>query len=184
MKEIARMQNLAKRNSMPGEKVEKKSSLIREKLLALSEFQKSEKLMLYFSVKNEAGTRQLIKEALGQGKQVFLPKTIGSNKMVPVQISSIEEAKKTKQGLFEPAGKKEAKPSSLDLIVVPGVAFDMQGNRIGMGLGFYDELLRKTSTRVRLVGLCFDENLVESLPTESHDVKMNLIVTDKQVIRC
>jgi 5-formyltetrahydrofolate cyclo-ligase len=184
MKEIARMQNLAKRNSLPAEKLEKKSALIGEKLLALPEFQKAEKLMLYFSIKNEVGTRPLIKECLKQGKQVFLPKTeFEKKKIILTQISSIEEVKKTRQGLFEPIGAKTAKASELDLIVVPGVAFDREGNRIGMGRGFYDELLRKTSTKVKLVGLCFEENLAEEVPTESHDVKMNLIVTDKQVIR-
>ena len=72
----------------------------------------------------------------------------------------------------------------LDLVIVPGVAFDETGGRIGRGKGFYDALLRKTSTKVPLIGLCFEENLEKNIQCESHDVKMDIVVTDEQVIRC
>jgi len=185
MKQIARMRNLERRNSLGRKKVEEKSGLIEEKLLVLQEFTKSEKAMLYFSVGNEVKTKGIIERALEEGKKVFLPVTdFGARKIEPVQISSLEELKKNKQGLFEPIGSKTIKASELNLIVVPGVAFDRQGNRIGTGKGFYDNMLRRVSRKVSLVGLCFEENLEERLPVESHDIKMDLIVTDKEIVRC
>lgn len=184
MKQIARMENLAKRNSLSGAKLEKKSRLITESLLALPEFRQAKRVMMYFPLKNEAGTSELVKKTLEMGKEVFLPKTdFGKRLIVPTRVSSPEALERTAQGLVEPKDGQAARASELDLIIVPGVAFDRQGNRIGMGRGFYDLLLRKVSRKVKLVGLCFEENLEESLPVESHDVKMDLIVTDKQVIR-
>jgi len=183
MKQIARMRNLAKRNSLTKKEVGEKSLLIGEMFLALPEFKESKSVMFYFGVRNEPETKNIIEKALQMGKKVSLPVTnFEERKMKAVEISSAEGLRKTRIGLVEPSGGEEVKPEQLDLIVMPGVAFDRAGGRIGMGKGFYDSMLRK-STRVKLVGLCFEENLEERIPSESHDVKMNIIVTDKQVIR-
>jgi len=185
MKEISRLQNLAKRNSLSKQQVERKSQAIQERFLDLPEFKNAQAIMLYFSIKNEAKTKGIIEKTLQLGKKVVLPVTNFENrKIVPTELGSLKELKKTRQGLFEPTGKNQVKTSELQLVVVPGIAFDTQGSRIGTGKGFYDSLLRRTTTKVPLVGLCFEENLEEALPKESHDVKMDIIVTDKKVIRC
>ncbi len=185
MKEIIRLQNLAKRNSLSKKQVVKKSATIGKRLLHLPEFEKARTVMLYFGVNNEVETKDIIEEALLARKRVALPLSdFGRKKIAPKEISSLKELHKTKHGLFEPCARKEVKTSDLDLIVVPGIAFDKQGNRIGTGKGLYDSLLRRTSTRIPLVGLCFEENLHERLPSESHDVKMDIVVTDKQTVRC
>ncbi len=185
MKEIARLRNLAKRNSLSRQQIEKKSKQIEERLLALPEFEKAKIVMAYYGVRNEVETKGIIQKALQAGKIVALPVTDFEKKtVVPILINSLEQLQKTQFGLVEPTSKKPVETTELDLIIVPGVAFDKSGCRIGRGKGFYDELLRKTSTEITLVGLCFEENLEERLPSESHDVKMDLIVTDKQVIRC
>ena len=101
-----------------------------------------------------------------------------------MEISSLEELHKTNKGLYEPKTQRPIMTSELDLVIVPGVAFDKTGSRIGRGKGFYDSLLRKTSTKVPLVGLCFEENLEKNIQCESHDVKMDIVVTEEQVIRC
>jgi len=185
MKEIARLENLTKRNSLSKEVVERKSRLVEEKFLKLPEFEKAKLVMVYYGVKSEVATKGIIEKALKQGKRVVLPVTnFENNSLKPVEITSLEELKKTKFGLMEPRNGKEVKKSEIELIVVPGVAFDGKGSRIGTGRGFYDSLLGKISTKVPLVGLCFEENFQESLPSESHDVKMNIVVTDRQVLRC
>ncbi len=184
MKDITRMRNLAKRNSLSKNEVEAKSRLIWEKLGALPEFQKAKTIMFYYSVNNEVQTKGLIEKAIKEGKVVALPATeFEKRKMIPAKIESVNDVEKTPQGLFEPKEKKEIKTKELDLIILPGVAFDRQGHRIGMGKGFYDSLLRKTSTKISLIGICFDENFEELIPIESHDVKMDIIVTDRQVVR-
>ena len=184
MKEIIRMENLSKRNSFSKQEIGKKSRQIEESLVSLPEFEKAKAVMAYYGVKNEVKTRSLIEKALKAGKKVALPTTNFEKKTItPIQITSLEQLE-TRQGLAEPTGKNAMKTSEFDLIIVPGVAFDKKGGRIGRGKGFYDELLRKTGTKVLLVGLCFEENLEESLPSESHDIKMDLIITDRQTIRC
>ncbi len=184
MKEIARLQNLAKRNSLSKEQVREKSRLIAERLLKLPEFEKAKTVMLYYGVRNEVETRGLIEKALEQGKRVVLPVSdFDSKKITPTELQGLEDLKKAEFGLMEPVEGKVVGVKELDLIVVPGIAFDANGARIGTGKGFYDGLLRKVSTKVPLVGLCFEENLEESLPSESHDVKMDIIITEKQEIR-
>ena len=185
MKQIARMQNLAKRNSLSKKQVEEKSNAVQKLVEELPEFKKAKYIMLYYGVNNEVETKALIEEAISLGKRVVLHVTnFEKRAMVPREINSIEELAKTKQGLFEPKTQKPVETKEIDLIIIPGVAFDKNGSRIGRGMGFYDSLLRKTSTKIPLIGLCFEENLEEKIPIESHDVKMDIVVTDKKIIRC
>jgi 5-formyltetrahydrofolate cyclo-ligase len=185
MKEIARMQNLAKRNALSKEQVESKSKCIEERLAALPEFSSAKAVMLYYGVNNEVQTAGIIERALRGGKRVALPATnFEKRAMVPMEISGLEELQATKQGLLEPKTQRPVMTGELDLVILPGVAFDKSGGRLGRGRGFYDALLRKTSTKVPLIGLCFEENLEERLPCESHDVKMDIVVTEERAIRC
>jgi len=185
MKEIARMRNLARRNALTPKEVAEKSLRIKENFLGLPEFQDAESVMLFYGVKNEPETKSIIEKALSLGKLVSLPLTdFGKRQMKAIQVGAMEELRETRFGLVEPTGTRAVEPSSIGLIAMPGVAFDRQGNRVGWGKGFYDSMLRRTSTKVVLAGICFEENLEESLPCESHDVKMNIIVTDRRVVRC
>lgn len=185
MKEIARLKNLSKRNSLSKKQVKEKSNAVQKLVEELPEFKNAKCIMLYYGVNNEVETKALIEKALTLGKRVALPATnFEKRAMVPREINSIEELAKTKQGLFEPKTQKFIETKEIDLIIIPGVAFDKSGSRIGRGMGFYDSLLRKTSTKIPLIGLCFEENLEEHIPIESHDVKMNIVITDKKIIKC
>ncbi len=185
MKQITRLKNLAKRNSLSKKEIEEKSNAIQKLVEELPEFKKAKCIILYYGVNNEVETNKLIEKAIALEKRVALPATnFEKRAMVPREINSLEELKETTQGLFEPKTQKPVESKEIDLIIIPGVAFDKAGSRIGRGMGFYDSLLRKTSTKTPLVGLCFEENLEESIPTESHDVKMDIVITDKETIRC
>lgn len=184
MKDLIRMQNLAKRNSLNKEEIAKKSTLIQKNLEELPEYQEAKTVLFYYGIKNEVQTKKIIQKAIETGKKVLLPKTeFEKRKMALVEIKSLEDLEKTKQGLLEPKGKKE-ETNKIDLIILPGVAFDLEGGRLGQGMGFYDSLLRKTATEVKLAGLSFEENIEEKVPTESHDIKMDIIITDKKTTRC
>ncbi len=185
MKEIARLKNLSKRNSLSKKQVEEKSNAVQKLVKELPEFEKAKCVMLYYGVNHEVQTKNLIEDALALGKRVALPSTnFEKRAMVPREINSLEELAETKQGLFEPKTQNPIEAKEIDLIIIPGVAFDKNGSRIGRGMGFYDSLLRKTSTKIPLIGLCFEENLEEHIQIESHDVKMDIVVTDKQIIMC
>jgi 5-formyltetrahydrofolate cyclo-ligase len=88
-------------------------------------------------------------------------------------------------GILEPSGSNgnEVESAALDLIIVPGVVFDRRGNRIGHGKGYYDQLLRKTSTIIS-IGLLFECQLVNYIPVEEHDVRVRKIITEKRVLDC
>ena len=187
MKELARMRHAQKRNSLSKQQVAEKSGKVAEAFLQLPEVQKAKTMLLYVGVGNEVQTAALIERLLAQGKHVAVPLTdFKSKRIILSEIRGLHDLEEKGSGLLEPK-KKPVKPllaGELDLIVVPGIAFDMQGSRLGTGYGFYDKLLRRTSSKIPLVGFCFAENLEERLPAESHDVKMNIIITDKEVIRC
>ncbi len=186
MKQLLRMQHLALRNSLTREEVEKKSRKIADSFLQLPLLKEAKTIMLYVGVKNEVQTKGLIEKLLQQGKRVIVPVTeFKKRELLLSEIKGWPDLEQKGTGLIEPKRDKirpvEAK--GLGLIVVPGVVFDREGYRIGTGFGFYDKLLRKISRRISLVGFCFEENLVERLTAESHDVKMNIVVTDREIIR-
>ncbi|MBN2066963.1 MAG: 5-formyltetrahydrofolate cyclo-ligase, partial [Candidatus Diapherotrites archaeon] len=152
--------------------------------LKLEQVQGAKTLLLYVGVKSEAQTLNLIEQLLKMGKTVAVPVTdFEKHDIKPVQITSTSSLKEGKAGLLEPKAIRAVETKAIDLIVVPGIAFDREGRRIGSGFGFYDKLLRKVSCKVPLVGFCFQENLVEMLPAESHDIKMDMVITDKELIR-
>ncbi len=187
MKQLLRLQHMQKRNSLTKRQLSEKSKRIADSFLQLPETRKAKMILLYVGVGSEVQTAGLIERLLQQGKRLVVPLTDFKKKQIKLsEIRGLHELEEKKFGLMEPRKEilREVKPSLLQLAVVPGIAFDTQGSRLGTGYGFYDKLLRKISTAVPLVGLCFEENLEERLPAESHDVKMNIIVTDKQVIRC
>lgn len=89
--------------------------------------------------------------------------------------------KRGRFGILEPVDPVFAEPDELDLLLIPGVAFDRTGNRMGRGGGFYDRML--TAYHTIRVGLCFDFQCLETIPVEEHDIKMDLIVTDTQILK-
>ncbi|VVB65975.1 5-formyltetrahydrofolate cyclo-ligase family protein [Candidatus Gugararchaeum adminiculabundum] len=162
---------------MASEKTEK-SRLILERVVALNEYAKAKKIFAYVSREDEAGTRELIVRMLKEGKQVFVPK-IYEKEMVAVRIGSLEELKEGKFKVLQPTNAKETS-EEFDLIFIVGVGFDAKRNRIGGGFGYFDKFLVKV--KGKKVALAFDWQVVDKVPTEKHDVRMDKIITDKRVI--
>lgn len=165
----------------------KKSHKIEEKLFSLPEFLKSKKVMFYLSKRDEVRTEKMVLRSISDGKAVFLPKTdIKKKEMRVYEISSLDQLVMGPYGVLEPqALGKDAEPKNIECVVVPGIAFDVHGNRIGHGLGYYDKFLKKVGKDTCLIGLGFDFQIVGiKIPTQHYDVKMNFVVTEKRVIRC
>ncbi len=174
-----------KRDLMSLQEVEGKSSAIAKKLMATEEYQKATAVLFYAAKGNEARTEMLIRKALGEGKLVLLPITNTAAK--ELEISEIKDydsdLKKGAFGIMEPKGKTDADEKLIDAVIVPGVAFDREGHRLGHGHGYYDKLLHKM-TKAAKIGLAYDFQVIEKLPRESHDHPMDVIVTESRVIRC
>ncbi|RII24989.1 MAG: 5-formyltetrahydrofolate cyclo-ligase [Geobacter sp.] len=152
-------------------------------LLATAEFGRATVLALYAPLHNETDTSLILATALATGKKVLYPVVTGST-LEFRQVSSATDLHAGAFGIREPgAGCPELAIGEADIIVVPGVAYDVAGHRIGYGKGYYDKALHQLEGRGRLVGFCFDFQLVEGLKEEPHDVRMDLIITDRRVIR-
>ncbi|WP_295731022.1 5-formyltetrahydrofolate cyclo-ligase [uncultured Muribaculum sp.] len=141
-------------------------------------FMMAENILLYHSLPDELSTRGFI-EKWHSRKNFFLPRVNGVNlEVLPYDRSSL------RLGAFqieEPEGDDVRDISSIELIVVPGVAYDRRGNRVGRGKGYYDRML--ASTRATKVGVGYDFQLVDDIDADPHDVTMDLVVTEHEVVR-
>ena len=184
-KHAIRQMILALRSSL-GQDVWRQSSLsAQQNLLMRAEYADAACVALYMAVRGEIDTSLLLSCCLEEGKRVLLPAVCG-DEMVFRPVTSREELQTGAYGIPEPCpAGQEHDASAADLIVVPGVAFDSAGHRVGHGRGYYDRFLGRRMSKGHLVGLCHDfQVLDELLPVEGHDVRMELIVTERRVIRC
>lgn len=155
------------------------SDKIAKKLMSLEEFQKNSCIMLYASIKSEVETYKIIKECLGLGKKVVLPCSNISN-INPCELSSMEELKPGYLRIPEPAIKRHVRNKEIGLVVVPVVAFDQKGARLGYGRGYYDKFL--ANSKAVKVGLAFEAQIHPGLPEESHDVRLDFVITENRII--
>lgn len=188
MKKILRELLLQKRNLLTQEEIEAKSSLIHKQLMVSPLFQRANRVMLYISFRNEVLTSAIIKELLQKGKRVFIPITVPKTKALIVsELKSLEEDLQLGNfGVLEPKPEavRELDPSCLDLILVPGVGFDMEGFRIGYGAGYYDRFLPRISKEVPTIGLAFEVQLVHQLPKDEYDYPVQYVLTEERLIDC
>lgn len=140
----------------------------------------------YFSVRSEVQTFDIIRQALRAGKRVALPVSISrGRRLIFREVTDFKaDLKPGLLGIPEPKpSRPRVAPREADLIIVPGVAFDRRGYRLGTGGGFYDRFLRRV-TRPARVGLAFEAQLVDKVPHAEHDERVDYIVTERRVIRC
>lgn len=161
------------------EERKKKSQIIKRLLFKLKEFKKAKLILFYLSFKGEVDTLPMIKEALKKGKKIAVPicdkKT---KKIIPCQIQSLQGVlKEGCYGILEPKKFKPIDPEWIDLVIVPGLAFDKDCNRLGRGLGYYDRFLAQIPITASRIGLAFDFQVLKTLPyLESHDMPINRIL--------
>lgn len=187
-----------KRDSMTAGSVEAKSSAIAENLMGIIEYRKAKAVLFYAAKGNEVATRNLIEKALKEGKRVLLPITNAAAREIEVaEITDYDsDLKKGAFGIMEPNTDRKMKTSGaeagekIDAVIVPGIAFDREGHRLGYGHGYYDKLLHRLAGNengrkgsIVKIGLAYDCQIVEKLPRESHDLPMDLIVTETVVIK-
>ncbi len=172
-----------KRNAMTDVEAESKSAAIMKNLVKLAEYKKAKAVMFYAVKGNEVKTRELIEAALKEGKIVLLPITNIEKKEIEAAVIEDydRDLKKGTFGIMEPRQKKSC-AAKIDVVIVPGVAFDIDGHRLGYGHGFYDKLLHRLDRTVK-IGLAYDFQIINKLPKESHDHPLDIIVTESRVIR-
>ncbi|GIN85480.1 5-formyltetrahydrofolate cyclo-ligase [Heyndrickxia sporothermodurans] len=164
---------------------EQLSYLISKNLFDLKQFKEAKTIGITVSRFPEVDTWQLIRKCWDQGKRVAVPKCLPKTKeMVFKEITSFTQLETVYYGLYEPIQEKtiEIKKSELDLIIVPGMAFTVEGYRLGFGGGYYDRYLQNyEGTKI---SLAFERQIQNVLPIENHDISVNFIVTESGQIHC
>lgn len=159
------------------------SADIIETLKEQNEYQRAQKIHCYVSInkRREVETQVLIKEMLAKGKKVVVPITnITEGTLTHIHLTSFDDLQKNKWGVLEPRDGQEVSPQELDLVIVPMVGGDEKCNRIGYGKGFYDRFLQKTNCPK--IGLIFDRNILDTIPTEDFDIPLDKIISEKRII--
>lgn len=157
----------------------RKSLLISGRFWELPAIEKAQSILFYVSMPGEVDTSAMIKKALQLGKRVALP-IVEQNqrKLIPTLITSMEDVRKGAYGIDEPPldPHKELNVMDLDAVVVPGLAFDKAHYRLGRGAGYYDRFLSTLPDKAVTIGLAFDFQLTDSLPTQAHDMRLQMII--------
>ena len=175
---------LARRRTLSAASIAEASGAIQRRVLALAEFAAAQSVFCYLAMRQEVQTDLLVATCLKLGKRLCVPAYDRQRgQYAPAWLNESDALRVVPGKPPEPEVARWAALERLDLALVPGVAFDGCGARIGHGAGHYDALL-KAPVRVGLkVGLAFDCQIVDRIPTEAHDVRMNAIVTEKTVYR-
>ncbi len=168
--------------SMPDSDLKKKSDAICKKIVETREFKNSDVVMLYLPMPYEVDIEPLIESCWQSSKRVLLPRILWQQKkMIAVEINSLGAELETSRikNLKQPASSDAADEKEIDLIITPGLGFDMNGNRLGRGGGYYDKFFGCKKLRAIKLAVAFDEQIVDEIPTQEHDLKIDCIVTDK-----
>ena len=185
-KNILRKRLFELRNSLSAEEVEQRSKCIIEKLRGIDAFQNVQSIFCYVSFDNEVKTLELLQACISMGKQVSVPLAlVRERRLVPYEVHDLQtELKRGHWGILEPDKNlcRAIDKRDIKAAVIPGLGFDRQRDRLGYGLGFFDRLLADLDPNALKIGLAFDFQVLERLPTEWYDRKMDMIVTEAGII--
>jgi len=187
-KNAMRRDALARRDAMPVTERAADDARIARNFLELGEYCDAGTILLYASFRSEAATLELINRALAGGKRVAVPRVFRAGRMLRFyRIDSPDALRPGYMGIPEPEADftREIDPCDAGMMVMPGAAFDRTGNRIGYGGGYYDKVLAALcEPGPLLVALARESQIVEAVPAEPHDRRVDMIVTGSEIIRC
>ncbi|MEP7327262.1 MAG: 5-formyltetrahydrofolate cyclo-ligase [Gemmatimonadota bacterium] len=180
-----RQQGLAAREGVPDRAAA--SRAIQARVMALPEFSAAATILTYMGVRTEVATEAIVAEAVRLHKKVAAPYVTpdglhaalieGRGDLVPARFGLVEPADRIKQDPL-----RACTPGEVDLFVIPGLAFDRSGGRVGFGRAYYDRLLARASARALFVAVCFHSQLVPTVPMIDHDIRMHVIITERETI--
>ncbi len=193
MKKRLREKLLKTRDSIPPELKSAKESAIEDRLFSQDVFKKAQSVLMYVSFRSEVDTRKYLDDIIKLGKKLVLPLVDTRHKVLKLyEVKNPVELKPGYMGILEPGILRYRRCSlqDIDLVIIPGTGFDPRGNRLGYGGGYYDKLLSMESRElsgiehITTVALAFEEQIGDRVPSEPHDIKVDMIVTDERVIQC
>jgi 5-formyltetrahydrofolate cyclo-ligase len=187
LKRRVRREAHAARDRQPDK--ESVSRIIAGRCVALPEYQSAATVLLYLDARSEVRTGALLSELEARGRQIVVPYCVGDD-LGLFHLENLEELAAGTYGILEPrpelrgALPKEVPADRLDLVIVPGVAFDRRGGRMGHGKGYYDRLLRRVRGDAVFVALAYECQMFPRIPMLPHDAAMDIVVTEAAVYRC
>jgi 5-formyltetrahydrofolate cyclo-ligase len=185
-KRSLRAATLSRRNSLSESECFLWSRLIQARALEMPAYLASRSVALYSPIQNEVHTGDILQQSLSRGRKVFYPRLGSDDSFDLIQVLSVVELTAGRFGIQEPTGSgllPEADYSGL-VVFVPGVAVDPRGNRLGRGRGWYDRLLKCLDDRSIAVALAYELQVVEEVPAELWDERVDYVVTEKRIIDC
>jgi 5-formyltetrahydrofolate cyclo-ligase len=169
---------------IPDEQRKEKNHRACRNLIATREFQNASAIMMYLSLPHELDTSEAILCAWQLGKTVVVPKVSWQQRhMIPVRINSLETGfSEEVAGLRNPITGVPVPFEDIDLVVAPGLGFDRKGNRLGRGGSYYDKFFANKELKAPKCGFAFAEQVIESVPVTNHDIPVDFLVTDEEVL--
>ncbi len=179
-----RAEGLAARRAIPHSRVQEMSATIQKRLTDLAEFRRAGRIASYVAREDEVQTVPIIEQALSENKSVVVPKVdTATGGLLFFEISGVNELSRGHFGILEPRGVGKPVPlSETGVVLVPVVAWDERGHRIGHGRGYFDRALGERGDSVA-VGLAFESQGVARIPETASDVKLDMLVTERRVLR-
>lgn len=187
-KKALRKEILTKRKNIDTAEKEEMDKKILDRFFESKYYKEAKKIFIYISYDSEIDTIKIIDKAFKDGKKIYVPRTeFESRLMDAVEITSFDNLIKSSYGILEPSiNTPYINPNELDLIVVPGVAFDKKGGRMGYGAGFYDRYFKKINKnnieKITKLALAYDFQVLEEVPMSAQDVPVDYIITEKEFI--
>lgn len=179
---------LAARDALPAAAILAKSAAIAERLQAEPAYREAGTILFFVSMRSEVRTEELIRTALAEGRRVAVPITrLKERRLDPAELRDFDaDLVLGTFGVREPKPEcyRPIAPSELDLMIMPGVAFDAQGGRTGYGLGLYDRFLKRVPRIVPRIALAYELQMVEEVPMKPYDQRVDLILTEARRIEC
>lgn len=177
---------IGKRMKLSGAEIEQKSRSIAERFGNLECYRSAQVIMFFIPFRNEVDTRYMIDLSLAGKKKVLVPYTVKEDRtLIPSHLLNWEEdlAEGT-YGIMEPLPERirAVEPEQIDMVIVPGVAFDLNGNRLGYGGGYYDRFFERLREDTYLVAVAFELQVVEKVPTEKWDRPIDGLVTENRTV--
>ncbi len=177
-KQNLRQEMRQRKKAYGSEQLRRMSQPINEALLAHPRLMSAHTILLYASLADEVNTHELINTLLQQGKTLLLPVVVDDHTMKICRYTHDTNVGHGSFGIMEPQAEAFTDYEQIDLILVPGMAFDRHGHRLGRGKGYYDRFLSQAKDCYK-IGVCFPFQVVDEVPTDEHDVRMDEIITQK-----
>jgi len=167
----------------PKEELQWKNRLIEKNLYSLLEYIKAKTIHIYLSsFCCEVDTFPIIKNFIEKNGKVLVPIVDEENhELLHSELKSLHGLKRSRFNIWEPERKYIVNPNNTDLIIVPGIGFDLKGNRIGYGKGYYDRFL--VNSDAPKIALTYEFQIIDNIPTTNNDIPVNIIVTESRIIR-